>query len=225
MTAAQPYEIKIPANADLAFAAADPNVSAANEDIAVPVGDPSKRVFDVIAGTLALIPALPLMVLIAIAVRLAGPGPILHWSEREGFHGKRFWMPKFRTMHTNAPLTPREQMVDADEFLTSIGGFLRATGLDELPQLFVIIAGKMSLIGPRPLLPTDEAMIERRRSHVALLCRPGITGLAQIKGRNALSPRRKARYDAFYVMHWNWFLDIGILLKTILIILSRRGFL
>ncbi len=190
-----------------------------------PVGDPSKRVFDLVAAVLGIILLAPVLLMVALAVRFTSAGPIIHWSTREGFLGETFRMPKFRTMNVEAPVEPRELMADADAHLTSIGAFLRWTGLDELPQLFTILAGKMSLIGPRPLLADDPAMAVRRSMRIGLHARPGVTGLAQVNGRNAVSPRCKARYDTFYVSKWNWAMDVAILAKTVKIVFLRRGFL
>lgn len=218
------YSLSVAANTDLAPGA--PVRAIDWSDVAdLPVGDPGKRFFDILVSLAGLVVAVPLMLLVALAVRMTSKGPILHWSQREGFKGELFWMPKFRTMHVGAPIAARELMTDADAYLTPIGSFLRASGLDELPQLWTILRGKMSLVGPRPLLPSDPAMAERRRRHIALGTRPGITGLAQVSGRNAVTPRRKARYDTFYVQKWNWALDARIIVQTVKIIFLRRGFL
>jgi len=219
------YSIGEAANMDLAGGVGQLAPVDWSDVVDLPVGDPSKRIFDIAISIVGLAVALVPMVLVALAVKLTSRGPVIHWSQREGFQGQLFWMPKFRTMHVGAPIAARELMDDANAHLTRIGSFLRATGLDELPQLWTILTAKMSLVGPRPLLPSDPAMAARREMHIALGTRPGITGLAQVNGRNSVSPRRKARYDTFYVRKWSWALDIGILFKTVKIVLLRRGFL
>lgn len=184
-----------------------------------------KRGFDLACVLVALPLALPLIFAVAMLVKLTSPGPILYWSERIGRFGQTFWMPKFRTMVVGTPLVPREEMGDARAHLTPIGDFLRRSSLDELPQLLSILRGHMSIIGPRPLLAKDPASAARRCFPAALLARPGLTGLAQINGRNLVTPRRKARYDALYVTRWCWGLEARIFFKSVRIVLARSGVL
>lgn len=188
-----------------------------------PVGGISKRVFDIAVAGAALLFTLPLLVLVAILVRITSNGPALFWSVRDDGQGGSFLMPKFRTMIVNAPVQPREQFSGADACITPLGRFLRKSSIDELPQLIPVLTGKMSLIGPRPLLPHDPAVTQRRRLASGAIARPGLTGLAQINGRNAVTPRRKARYDQFYANRWSWALDACILYRTVRIVISRSG--
>lgn len=188
-----------------------------------PVGGFTKRAFDLVVAGSALLFILPLLVVVAILVRTTSKGPALFWSERDDNRGGTFLMPKFRTMTMNAPVQPREQFVEADACITPLGRFLRKSSIDELPQLIPVLTGRMSLIGPRPLLPHDPAVLQRRRLASGATARPGITGLAQIKGRNAVSPRRKARYDQFYAGHWSWAIDACILYRTVKVVISRSG--
>lgn len=188
-------------------------------------GGAGKRVFDLLVAGTALIFTLPLLGATALLVRLTSQGPVLFWSARDNGCGGTFAMPKFRTMRADAPLHPREQFANAASSMTAPGQFLRRTSLDELPQLIPVLTGRMSLIGPRPLLPSDPAVYERLRIASGKLSRPGLTGLAQISGRNNLTPRRKARYDQFYTDHWSWSLDMWILWRTVKVVISRAGVL
>lgn len=188
-------------------------------------GGAGKRVFDMLVAATALVFMLPLLGTTALLVKLTSPGPILFWSARDDGCGGTFAMPKFRTMRTGAPLHPREQFATAAASMTAPGQFLRRTSLDELPQLIPVLIGTMSLVGPRPLLPSDPTLHERLRIASGKLSRPGLTGLAQISGRNNLMPRRKARYDQFYTDHWSWSLDMWILWRTVKVVISRAGVL
>ncbi|WP_429911158.1 sugar transferase [Glycocaulis sp.] len=188
-------------------------------------GGAGKRIFDMLVAATGLIFMFPLLAATALLVRLTSPGPILFWSARDNGCGGTFAMPKFRTMRTGSPLHPREQLANAASSMTAPGQLLRQTSLDELPQLIPVLTGRMSLIGPRPLLPSDPAVHERLRLASGKLSRPGLTGLAQISGRNNLTPRRKARYDQFYTDHWSWSLDMWILWRTVKVVVSRAGVL
>lgn len=190
-----------------------------------PVTGASKRAFDALAAAAALVLFAPLMAAIFIAVRLTSPGPGLHWSNRVGRGGCVFRMPKFRTMRCGAPIVARERLSDPDAHITPLGRFLRHTSLDELPQLWSIVAGDMSLIGPRPLIPTDPAVHAREAYPEIARVRPGLSGLAQVSGRNHLTPRKKARYDALYARKQCWMLDLMIIKRTLRIVFSRAGVL
>lgn len=178
-----------------------------------------KRVFDLSLSSIAFIVFLPVMLIVYIAIRMSMGSEVIFFQKRPGLHGKIFKMYKFRTM---IPVDPNSIKSD-DERITSLGKWLRASSLDELPELINVIKGDMSLVGPRPLLvdylkkytPTEM------RRHEAL---PGITGLAQVRGRNNLSWRHKFKYDVFYVDHQNIFFDIKILIETVMVVLLRRGF-
>jgi O-antigen biosynthesis protein WbqP len=188
-------------------------------------GGMAKRLFDIAVAGSALVFMLPLLLATALLVKLTSRGPVLFWSARDNGQGATFAMPKFRTMRAGSPLQPREQFANAASSMTPPGQFLRRTSLDELPQLIPVLTGRMSLIGPRPLLPSDPAVYQRRLIANGKLSRPGLTGLAQISGRNNLTARRKARYDQFYTDHWSWSLDMWILWRTAKVVVSRAGVL
>jgi len=163
---------------------------------------------------------MPVLLIVALLVRfLLGP-PVIFKQTRPGLHGKTFVLLKFRTM-TNSRTAQGDLLPDAKR-LTSFGRFLRATSLDELPELFNVLRGDMSLVGPRPLLMQylDRYTPEQARRHEV---KPGITGWAQIHGRNALTWEEKFKLDVWYVDHWSLWLDIKILIVTVWKILRREG--
>lgn len=178
-----------------------------------------KRLCDFIAA-FALITALaPLMLVISVVIRLTMGKGVFFCQHRPGLHGKIFRMYKFRTMK---PFDPENAVSDAGR-ITKVGAFLRASSLDELPELFNVLLGDMSLVGPRPLLVEyleRYSASEMTRHNVV----PGITGLAQVRGRNNLSWRNKFKYDLFYVKNLSFFLDLQIIVETIAVVLFRIGF-
>jgi O-antigen biosynthesis protein WbqP len=186
---------------------------------------PRKRVFDFVVAAAALIVLAPVLVVLWCLVRLTSKGPGLFWSTRAGRDQRCFAMPKFRTMTMAAPNTPRELLTDAREHVTPIGAVLRRWSLDELPQLWCILTGDMSFVGPRPLIPSDPAQIARAEFPAALGVRPGLSGLSQIRGRNLVSPRRKARLDAFYARVRSGQYDLEIFARTFAVLVSGRGFI
>lgn len=175
---------------------------------------------DLVGAAAAITAALPAIGATALLVRLTLGSPVLFRQERPGRHGKPFWMLKFRTMR-DAVDSRGEVLPDAAR-LTGVGRFLRASSLDELPELVNVLRGEMSLVGPRPLLmeylPRYTPQ-QARRHDVA----PGITGWAQINGRNALAWERKFELDCWYVDHWSNELDVGILFETVRAVLRRDG--
>ena len=178
-----------------------------------------KRVLDLALSITALLFLLPILLVVALLVRLNMGGPLLFCQLRPGLSGKLFVMYKFRTM-----LDANEGAVISDEArITKLGRFLRATSLDELPELVNVIKGDMSLIGPRPLLVEylNKYTATQVRRHEVL---PGISGLAQVKGRNNLTWNSKFRYDVFYVDHIGWRIDFMILVATVKVVLLRSGF-
>jgi sugar transferase EpsL len=179
-----------------------------------------KRLFD-LAVTLPLLVILaPVLLLVALLVRIKLGVPILFRQQRPGLHGKPFIMFKFRTM-TDACDAQGNLLPDADR-LPPFGRFLRSTSLDELPELFNVLKGEMSLVGPRPLLMEylDRYTPEQMRRHHA---RPGITGWAQVNGRNAISWEAKFAFDVWYVDHQSFWLDIKIICQTLLKVFQREG--
>ena len=179
-----------------------------------------KRFFDLLVSLLLMILLSPLMLVIAILVRIKLGRPVLFSQARPGLHGKLFNIYKFRTMHDL--YGPDGQLLPDGERLTSFGRFLRASSLDELPELFNVIKGEMSLVGPRPLLPAylERYTPEQARRHDVL---PGITGWAQINGRNALSWEDKFKLDLWYVDHHSLWVDLKILVITLWKAIKREG--
>lgn len=176
-----------------------------------------RRTVDVVVAAVAAAVMSPLAVVLAAAVRITMGRPVLFRQQRSGWHGSEFSIAKFRTMR--APHYPGEP--DADR-LTRVGRFLRATSLDELPQLLNVLRGEMSLIGPRPTLPEQVAHYsdhQRRRLEV----RPGITGYAQVKGRNAITWPERIELDIWYIDHRRVLLDLRILLLTAVNLVRREG--
>jgi O-antigen biosynthesis protein WbqP len=188
-------------------------------------GYAGKRAIDAILAGAALLVLAPVMIFLWLVVYVTSGGPGLFWSQRVGRDGRTFWMPKYRTMSEDAPLSPREVLEGAEAHITPVGAWLRRSALDELPQLWCILKGDMSIIGPRPLLPSDPAVAARRRFPDGIGVRPGLSGLAQVVGRNSVSPRRKARLDAFYARRTSIGLDLQIFLRTVEIVITSRGFL
>jgi O-antigen biosynthesis protein WbqP len=176
---------------------------------------PLKRVIDVVASFLGLLVLAPFLLCVALLVRATSPGPALFWSERVGRYGKAFMMPKFRSMKYGTKVQAREATSGPNDELSPIGLFLRKLSIDELPQLWCVLCGDMSLVGPRPLLPNDPTTRLRQDFFpVCFLARPGITGLAQVNGRNRMHGARKARYDAYYARYCSLKLDWFIMMRT-----------
>jgi sugar transferase EpsL len=179
-----------------------------------------KYTFDsVVSGCLILI-TLPIILMISLVIYLTMGSPVLFRQLRPGFHGKPFWLYKFRSM-INARSNQEHLLTDADR-LTPLGRFLRSTSLDELPELFNVLRGDMSLVGPRPLLMQylDLYTPEQARRH---LVKPGISGLTQVNGRNALTWAQKFEFDVWYVDNMTFWLDVKILAMTVWKILRREG--
>lgn len=182
-----------------------------------------KRIIDVVLSATMLAALTPIMLLTALIVKLTSRGPVIFSSERLGLDGKIFSMPKFRTMTTTSRIMSREIATDSDIQLTPIGNFLRKTSLDELPQLWSVLKGDMSLIGPRPLIVNDRAHELRMRNPIVYTVRPGITGLAQINGRSFITPQNKVRYDAFYAGRVCMILDVKILTRTFATVFDTKS--
>ena len=182
----------------------------------------TKRWFDIVCSVIALIVFGPLMVLIAVLVRLDSPGDPIFRQLRVGYHGRVFQMLKFRTMRIGVEPYGVSPHVGSDPRLTRLGRYLREKSLDELPQLFNVLGGTMSLVGPRPLYERQAAKWndhQRRRLEVS----PGITGYAQVFGRGAITHEDKIDLDVYYVEHWSFVLDLKILVKTVLSILGGHA--
>jgi len=165
----------------------------------------------------------PLLVAIGLAVRLESPGPALHWSRRIGRYNRLFLMPKFRTMRLGAPDVATHLLSDPDAWVTPLGGFLRRTSLDELPQFWSVLVGDMSLVGPRPALFNQDDLVALRTQNGIDVLRPGLTGWAQINGRDELPIPEKVRLDREYLERMSLALDFRIILGTALAAFTGRG--
>ena len=183
----------------------------------------AKRIFDfVMAVILSGIFAVP-MLLIALLVKKSSEGPILYWSERVGLQNGIFRMPKFRTMRIDTPAVATHLLKNPDEYLTPVGSFLRKFSLDELPQLWSILKGDMSFVGPRPALFNQDDLIRLRTLKGVHEIVPGITGWAQVNGRDDLPIPKKVEYDSYYLDKKSFFFDMKILYMTILKVIKAEG--
>lgn len=182
-----------------------------------------KRIFDITAALFLIIPLSMPMLLLALLVKLTSRGPALHWSDRVGRQNTIFKMPKFRTMRVDTPPMATHLMTDPEMFLTPIGGFLRKTSLDELPQLFSILRGDMSFVGPRPALFNQSDLIAMRTSKGIPHILPGLTGWAQVNGRDNISIPVKVEYDEYYLQHHSLVFDLKILAMTALQAITGKG--
>ena len=162
------------------------------------------------------------MIMIALAVHLTSNGPILYWSDRVGRHNRIFRMPKFRTMRVDAPVVATHVLSDADGYITPLGSLLRKSSLDELPQLWSILKGDMSFVGPRPALFNQNDLIELRTKNFVHDMVPGLTGWAQINGRYELCISRKVQLDVEYSRRKSFIFDTKILLMTVFKVISRQ---
>lgn len=182
-----------------------------------------KRFFDLTCSLIAFIFLAISMVLVALAVKLTSPGPILYWSDRIGRNNCNFKMPKFRTMRTDTPAVATHLLGDPERWLTPIGKFLRKSSLDELPQLFSILTGDMSIVGPRPALYNQDDLIALRTEKGVHLLTPGLTGWAQINGRDELPIPVKVEYDEWYLNNQSFMLDLKIIVMTFIKVLKKDG--
>ncbi len=186
-------------------------------------GYPAKRLVDIVLASILIIATFVPGLLIALVIRLTSKGPVLYWSKRVGKRNKYFSMAKYRTMRTDTPVIATHLMDDPERYLTKVGRFLRRTSLDELPQLWNIIKGDMSLVGPRPaLFNQDDLIVLRTESGVDSLL-PGLTGWAQINGRDELPVLEKVRLDVEYLGRQSLMFDIKILFITVSRVIRRRG--
>lgn len=182
-----------------------------------------KRVFDFTLSFCALfVLAIP-MLLVAVAIKLTSTGPVLYWSNRVGKNNEIFKMPKFRTMRTDTPAVATHLLGDPDLYVTGIGKILRKTSLDELPQLLSIVKGDMSFVGPRPALFNQDDLIELRTGKGIHQLTPGLTGWAQINGRDELPIPVKVEFDQYYLVNRSFWLDMKIILQTALKVVRREG--
>lgn len=182
-----------------------------------------KRAIDFLLalGALAVF-AVPIA-LVAAAVKITSPGPALYWSDRVGRGNRLFRMPKFRSMRVDTPVVATHLLDTPDRWLTPIGSFLRRSSLDELPQLWSILVGDMSVVGPRPALFNQQDLIELRTQRGVHALRPGLTGWAQINGRDEIPIPEKVAYDAWYLANHSLSVDLRIIALTFFKVLRREG--
>lgn len=182
-----------------------------------------KRLFDVALALFALFFLLMPLILVALLVAATSKGPVIYWSDRVGRDNKLFQMPKFRTMRVDTPAVATHLLQDAKSHLTPVGSFLRRSSLDELPQLWSILSGNMSFVGPRPALFNQNDLIVLRTQYGVDKILPGLTGWAQVNGRDELPIAQKVQLDVVYVQRQSFWFDCKILLLTFFKVLRRDG--
>ncbi len=184
-----------------------------------------KRIFDFTVSLILVIVLLPVFLVLALVVLIDSGYPVIFKQYRVGKGNKLFYIYKFRTMRVNTRNAATDDLDEAEQAITKSGRFLRKTSLDELPQLFNVLSGKMSFVGPRPLIPEEKEIRQLRKEYNVYSVRPGITGLAQVNGRDMLSAKEKALFDKEYVEKQSILLDIKIMFKTVLVVLKRENIL
>ena len=182
-----------------------------------------KRAVDFLLGLIATIVFLPLLAALAVVVKTTSKGPVLYWSDRVGRDNRIFKMPKLRTMRVDTPVVATHLLTNPDQYLTPVGSFLRRTSLDELPQLWCILKGDMSVVGPRPALFNQQNLIELRTEHGVHTIRPGLTGWAQINGRDELPIPEKVRLHADYLRKQSLAFDAKVMVLTFIKVARREG--
>lgn len=181
-----------------------------------------KRLFDIFSSLYAIIIFSPVLVLVSLAIKLESKGPIVFKQDRPGLENKLFKIYKFRSMRQDTPNVATDKL-DSSDYITKTGKFIRRTSLDELPQLFNIVKGDMAVVGPRPALYNQYELIAKRTNVNVHLVKPGLTGLAQVMGRDDNSDDQKVLYDKFYIENQSFKLDMYILYKTIKNTISSEG--
>lgn len=182
-----------------------------------------KRIFDLFLSIVILLLFIIIIILISISIRLSSKGPVLYWSDRVGKNNKIFKMPKFRSMLIETPSVASHLLTNPESHLSSIGGFLRRYSLDELPQLFSVLKGDMSFVGPRPALHSQNNLIFLRTKKGVDKLVPGITGWAQVNGRDQLSIENKVALDAEYLDRQSFWFDLKILWITFFKVIKREN--
>lgn len=183
----------------------------------------SKRTMDIVSSFVGLILLSPLFLLVAILIKLDSKGPIIFKQIRIGKNSKPFYIYKFRSMKIDAPNLSTEEFINASDFTTKVGKFIRKTSIDELPQLVNILKGDMSIVGPRPVIEREVRLLELRKECNVDSILPGITGLAQINGRDNIDDYEKVKYDFEYLSKRNLVLDIKIIINTVLKVAKSEG--
>ncbi len=182
-----------------------------------------KRVLDILLALIAVIVLSPVLIACAIAIKCDSKGPAIFKQNRVGKNGDSFRVYKFRTMSTDAPANvATSEMKNANCYITRVGNFLRKTSLDELPQFFNVLKGDMSLIGPRPLVESETEIHEKRMQYGVYSLRPGVTGLAQVSGRDLVTIDEKVQYDREYLESFSLITDIKIIFRTISVVLFHK---
>lgn len=183
-----------------------------------------KRFFDVVLVLAACLLLLPLALITYILVKTTSKGPALYWSQRVGVNNQLFSMPKFRSMQVNTPALATHimnQQANPNQYLTPVGSFIRKSSLDELPQLWSVLKGDMSIVGPRPALFNQDDLVALRTQHDVHTLKPGITGWAQVNGRDEIHIHQKVELDAYYLKHQSFWLDCYIILLTVVKVIKR----
>ena len=183
----------------------------------------SKRTMDIVSSLVGLILLSPLFLLVAILIKLDSKGPIIFKQIRIGKNSKPFYIYKFRSMKIDAPNLSTEEFINASDFTTKVGKFIRKTSIDELPQLVNILKGDMSIVGPRPVIERETRLLKLRKECNVDSILPGITGLAQINGRDNIDDYEKLKYDFEYLSKRNLVLDIKIIINTVLKVTKSEG--
>ena len=182
-----------------------------------------KRLFDITFSLMLLPILLVLMLIISLLVRLSSKGPIIHWSDRVGRKNIIFKMPKFRTMYSESPNIASNLLRNPEDYVTNIGSFLRKLSLDEIPQIISVLKGDMSIVGPRPALFNQYDLIKLRTDNAIDQLTPGITGWAQVNGRDELTTVEKVAFDIEYLNRMSLFFDLVVLWKSISILVNRKN--
>ncbi len=182
-----------------------------------------KRLIDIIGSLIGLIVLSPVFVITAIAIKIESPGPIIFKQIRVGKNSETFCIYKFRSMREGTPILSTEEFTNATSFITKTGSFIRKTSIDELPQLINILKGEMSLVGPRPVIEKEEDLIEARKIYGVDKILPGVTGWAQVNGRDDINVEEKVKYDYEYMKNQNILLDIKIILMTVFKVIKSEG--
>lgn len=181
------------------------------------------KLFQRLVAGIAVLVLSPIFLVIALAIKLESKGPVLFKQERIGKHNHHFHIYKFRSMYTETPNVPTHLLADPKAFITKVGGILRKTSLDELPQLWNIVKGDMMFVGPRPALYNQDDLKALRTEHNVHQLVPGVTGWAQINGRDELEIPEKVKYDAEYLIEWSPWFDFKIMILTVVKVFKKDG--
>ncbi len=182
-----------------------------------------KRAFDITTSTIVFILFFPVFVIVSVLIKLDSPGPILFKQKRPGLNNKLFNIYKFRSMKVDTPNVSTDKLESGKSYVTKVGKVIRKTSIDELPQLINIIKGDMSVVGPRPALYNQYELIEKRTERDIHKIRPGLTGYAQVMGRDDLNDDEKVKYDEYYIKHQSFIFDLKIIFMTLLKIFELEG--